>query len=117
MRTVLSAVLAAHRGDQPISRVDVEAQLRRFPFAAATVGDDTQRQLRPLLDKLLDEGGFSLRAGTVGLSGGRGSGGWKLVCGRALARPHPGPARLSDRCARRRQRTGMTPSTLRPAIL
>ena len=69
MRTVLCAVLAAHRGDQPVSRVDIEAQLCRFPFAALPyAGDVRKASCAPLFDQLLDEGGFSLsRAGAVGL--------------------------------------------------
>ena len=60
MRAVLSAVLAAHRDDQPVSRVEIEAQLHRFPVATPAAGDDTQGRLQPLLEQLLDEGGFSL---------------------------------------------------------
>ena len=79
MRTVLSAVLAAHSGDQPVSRADIEAQLRRFPFAAAALGDDTQRELRAAVGPDARRGRlFSFGAGAVGLPGGHGSGGWKL---------------------------------------
>ena len=62
MRTVLSAALAAHRGDQAVSRAEIEAQLLRFPFIASGIGDDAQRKLGPLLGQLLDDGGFSLSA-------------------------------------------------------
>jgi transcriptional regulator with AAA-type ATPase domain len=60
MRTVLSAALAAHRDDKAVSRAEIEAQLLRFPFTTAGIGDDAQRKLRPLLEQLLDDGGFSL---------------------------------------------------------
>ena len=60
MRTVLSARACRTPLDQPVSRGEIEAQLHRFPFAVSAIGDDTQRKLRPLLDQLLEEGGFSL---------------------------------------------------------
>ncbi|WP_202333480.1 XylR N-terminal domain-containing protein [Mesorhizobium sp. L-8-3] len=60
MRTVLSAVLAAHRDGQAVSRAEIEAQLLRFPFTAMAAGDDPQSRLRPLVDQLLAEGDFSL---------------------------------------------------------
>ena len=60
MRTVLSAVLAAHRGDQPVSRGEIEAQLGRLPFAKSAVAGDTEGKLRLLFDQLLDAEGFSL---------------------------------------------------------
>lgn len=60
MRTVLSAVLAAHRDRQPISRVEIETQLDRFRFSTAATDDDGKRRLRPLLDQLVEDGGFSL---------------------------------------------------------
>jgi DNA-binding NtrC family response regulator len=60
MRTVLCAVLAAHRDDRPVSRAEIEAQLDRASFATSAIGRDTEARLRPLFDHLLDEGGFSL---------------------------------------------------------
>ena len=70
--------------------------------AVRTPTRDTEGQLRPLFDQTARRGGLlPFGVGAVGLSGGRGPGAWKLVrCG-APARPHPGPARLSYRRARR----------------
>jgi transcriptional regulator with AAA-type ATPase domain len=60
MRAVLSAVLATHRNDQPVSRLEIEAQLLRFPAAASVTGEGAESRLQPLLNQLLDDGGFSL---------------------------------------------------------
>ena len=60
MRTVLSAVLAAHHGGQPVSRAEIELQLLRFPSPASAAGEDGESKLRPLLEQLLDEGGLTL---------------------------------------------------------
>jgi transcriptional regulator with AAA-type ATPase domain len=60
MRTVLSAVLAAHRGDQPVSRVEVEAQLERLRFAMPAAGADGGHRLQTVLEQLFEEGGLSL---------------------------------------------------------
>lgn len=60
MRTVLSAVLAAHRNEQLVSRAEIEAQLGRLRFSTPATGEDGERKLRPLLDQLLEDGGFSL---------------------------------------------------------
>jgi transcriptional regulator with AAA-type ATPase domain len=60
MRTVLSAVLAEHRGERPVSRVEIEAQLKRLRVAAPATGGDGEHRLQSVLDQLLEEGGLSL---------------------------------------------------------
>jgi transcriptional regulator with AAA-type ATPase domain len=60
LRAVLSAVLATHRNDQPVSRLEIAAQLLRFPAAASVTGEGAESRLQPLLNQLLDDGGFSL---------------------------------------------------------
>ena len=47
-------------GAQPVSRLEIEAQLLRFPAAASVIGEGTGGRLQPLLKQLLDDGGFSL---------------------------------------------------------
>jgi transcriptional regulator with AAA-type ATPase domain len=60
MRAVLSAVLATHRDAQPVSRLEIETQLVRFPGATPVGGEATAGGLQALLKQLLDDGGFSL---------------------------------------------------------
>ena len=60
MRSVLSAVLAARRGDQPVSRAEIEAQLFRSRPALPHADRGPQGGLSALLDRMLEEGGFSL---------------------------------------------------------
>jgi len=60
MRSVLCAVLAAPRDGQPVSRTEIEAQLFRLRPAVPQVGREPQSGLRALLDRILEEGGFSL---------------------------------------------------------
>ena len=61
MRSVLCAVLAARRDDQPVSRAEIEAQLFRSRAAAARRRPRAARAgSAALLDRMLEEGGFSL---------------------------------------------------------
>jgi DNA-binding NtrC family response regulator len=60
MRTVLSAMLAEHRAARPVSRAEIEAQLKRLRFTAPETVGDGEHRLHSVLGQLFEEGGLSL---------------------------------------------------------
>jgi len=60
MRNVLAAVLAARRHDGPVLAEEIQAQLERFRDRAAPGAGDSGRSLEGVLDRAIEEGGFSI---------------------------------------------------------
>ena len=95
MRAVLSAVLATHRDAQPVSRLEIEAQLATLSRRHVRGRRRYGRQIAAAAQTTARRGGLlPFGIGAVGLSGGCGSGARKLVCSGAPPRAHPASARL-----------------------
>lgn len=60
MRAVLSAVLAAHQGSAPVSRAEIGKHIGSIGTAKSPAADGPAGRLVPVLEQLLEEGGFSL---------------------------------------------------------
>lgn len=60
MHAVLGAVLVSHPGNQPLSGTEIETQLAQYPSHSPIVSDGADQGLGPLLDRLMEGGGFSL---------------------------------------------------------
>ena len=58
MRSVLSAILAARRDDEPVSHADIEAQVFRLRPALSQTGQEGE--LHAFLDRAFETGGLSL---------------------------------------------------------
>ena len=115
MRAVLSAVLATHRDAQPVSRLEIEAQLARFSVATPVAGDGTSRRIASAAQATARRGRLlPFGLGAIGLSGGCGSGARKLVCSGAPPRAHPAAARLSPWHAHRSRIAHATGASFSP---